>query len=109
MADPEYARYLDGFCKDFEEKLMSLIDKTIEDRVIGQAMSDPLYQEVVQHSLFAQSKLEVFYGQEETLKVHNYYHARQRIIMTGGPRQEHSMGPAWVLNYTLQEQFKETL
>ena len=45
-----------------------MIDRAIKDRT-QKEKEDPLYQEVIQHTLFCQSKVRAFYGRQEVLKV----------------------------------------
>lgn len=44
-----------------------MITKSVEDNK-NSALESPLYQEVCQHVLFCQSKVEMFYGRKPTLQ-----------------------------------------
>lgn len=63
---PQHADYIDNLSKEVEylmkEKIADAIHKKIKSDV-----SDPLYDEVVEHLLFCQTKCSTFYGRKEIL------------------------------------------
>lgn len=63
---PEHEEYINNLCREVEylmkEKIIHSINKRIREDV-----SDPLYEEVVQHLKFCQTKCETFYGRKEIL------------------------------------------
>ena len=63
---PEHQEYINNLCREVEylmkEKIIHSINKRIREDV-----SDPLYEEVVQHLKFCQTKCEAFYGRKEIL------------------------------------------
>lgn len=63
---PEHQEYINNLCREVEylmkEKIIHSINKRIREDV-----SDPLYEEVVQHLKFCQTKCETFYGRKEIL------------------------------------------
>ncbi|XP_070560212.1 NACHT domain- and WD repeat-containing protein 1-like [Ptychodera flava] len=69
---PEHRKYIDSLCEDFEENMRERILAGMTDREDSN-ISDPLFEEVIQHVAFSQKKCEVFHGREETLElIENY-------------------------------------
>ncbi|KAK3095279.1 hypothetical protein FSP39_012657 [Pinctada imbricata] len=70
--DPQlqkHSQYLDKMTSDFESHMMTMIEKSIEEREsYDQYLNKPLHRECVQHLQFCQEKLKGFYGREDTLK-----------------------------------------
>lgn len=62
----EHAKYIDNLCKEVECLMKENITDSIHKRVKGD-VSDPLYDEVVQHLSFCQTKCSTFYGRNEIL------------------------------------------
>ena len=60
--------YLEELCCDFEATIKDKIQQSISE-FTSKTINNPLYEEVLQHTLFAQDKIEMFHGREETLKV----------------------------------------
>lgn len=63
---PEHAGYIDDLCREVEFLMKEKIADSIQKRVKAD-VSDPLYDEVVQHLLFCQTKCDTFYGRKEIL------------------------------------------
>jgi len=64
---PEHAKYIDSLCKEVEYLMKEKITDSIHSRVKGD-VSDPLYDEVVEHLIFCQTKCTTFYGRKEILR-----------------------------------------
>ena len=69
---PEHAGYIDDLCREVEFLMKEKIANSIQKRVKAD-VSDPLYDEVVQHLLFCQTKCDTFYGRKEILRRCNAY------------------------------------
>ena len=54
--------------KDFEVKLCNMISTAIEDRKKSD-LSQPIYEEIIQHIRFCQDKCESLHGRENEIKV----------------------------------------
>ena len=63
---PEHAEYIDNLCKEVESLMKEQITDSIHKRVKSD-VGDPLYDEVVQHLLFCQTKCSTFHGRKEIL------------------------------------------
>ncbi|XP_022797421.1 NACHT domain- and WD repeat-containing protein 1-like isoform X3 [Stylophora pistillata] len=63
----EHKKYLDQFCKDFEDKIKDMISEGISEHKVAET-DNLLYSEVVQHTLFCKRKLEVVYGRKSTVE-----------------------------------------
>ena len=63
---PRHEAYIDNLCKEVEYLMKEKITDSIQKRIKGD-VSDPLYDEVVQHLLFCQTKCSTFYGRKELL------------------------------------------
>lgn len=63
---PEHASYIDDLCREVEFLMKEKITSSIRRRIKAD-VSDPLYEEVVQHLLFCQTKCSTFYGRKEIL------------------------------------------
>lgn len=65
-AIPEHAEYINNLCKEVEyllkDKITDFIHRKVKDEV-----SDPQYDEVVEHLRFCQNKCSTFYGRNEIL------------------------------------------
>ena len=68
----EHKNYLDQFCSDFLQRLQGMIGDSIKEFKSAH-INNPLYEEVVQHTLFCQKKVEAFHGRKRTLKVAEHY------------------------------------
>lgn len=69
---PEHAGYIDDLCREVEFLMKEKITNSIQKRIKAD-VSDPLYEEVVQHLLFCQTKCDTFYGRKEILSRCNAY------------------------------------
>lgn len=69
---PEHAGYIDNLCREVEFLMKEKITNSIQKRIKAD-VSDPLYEEVVQHLLFCQTKCDTFYGRKEILSRCNAY------------------------------------
>ncbi|KAK3095848.1 hypothetical protein FSP39_019955 [Pinctada imbricata] len=69
---PEHSQYLDKMASDFESRMMTMIEKSIDERENhDQYLNKPLHRECVQHLQFCQEKLKGFYGDsKEPLVIH---------------------------------------
>ena len=63
---PEHAEYIDNLCKEVESLMKEQITNSIHKKVKND-VGDPLYDEVVQHLLFCQTKCSTFHGRKEIL------------------------------------------
>ena len=62
----QHAEYIDALCTEVEFLMKEKITTSIHNR-IKVDVSDPLYEEAVQHLLFCQTKCNTFYGRKEIL------------------------------------------
>lgn len=63
---PHHTEYIDALCTEVEFLMKEKITNSIHRR-IKVDVCDPLYEEVVQHLLFCQTKCSTFYGRKEIL------------------------------------------
>ena len=63
---PEHGEYMDNLCREVEYLMKEKITDSINKRIKAD-VSDPLYEEVVQHLKFCQTKCSTFYGRKEIL------------------------------------------
>ncbi|XP_046556841.1 NACHT and WD repeat domain-containing protein 2-like [Haliotis rubra] len=63
----EHEEYIDRLCEDFQFKVSSMITQAIQARQ-DTYLSNPVFEEVVQHTLFCQEKCRAFQGRAETLQ-----------------------------------------
>lgn len=64
---PEHAEYIANLCKEVESLMKEQITSSIHKKVKSD-VGDPLYDEVVQHLLFCQTKCSTFHGRKEILE-----------------------------------------
>ncbi|EDO37261.1 predicted protein, partial [Nematostella vectensis] len=62
----EHRQYLNTFCRDFQRVLETKITQSISENTSSEIES-PIYEEVVQHMMFCQSKLDMFHGRQAVL------------------------------------------
>lgn len=67
-ANEDQQKYIDDLCENFHKTMTDMITAGMEERS-KHAICDDLYEEVLQHSLFAQAKCRSFQGREEMLEV----------------------------------------
>ena len=68
-AVPEHKEYLETMCVDFEQKLKAMIQDGIAERKQQLDTGDSLYSEILQHTVFCQTKCRLFRGREDVLQV----------------------------------------
>ncbi|XP_067662722.1 NACHT and WD repeat domain-containing protein 2-like [Haliotis asinina] len=64
--------YIQQLCQDFKEEISDKVMKAIEDRKRTD-LANPLYAEIVEHTVFCQSKCKAFHGRQETLDLITKY------------------------------------
>ncbi|XP_064598836.1 uncharacterized protein LOC135465527 [Liolophura sinensis] len=74
--DPEgnedHKKYIDDLCEDFDKTITDMITTGIDERN-KHAIADDLYEEVLQHTRFAQAKCRSFHGRDEMLETIKAY------------------------------------
>ncbi|XP_067662735.1 NACHT and WD repeat domain-containing protein 2-like [Haliotis asinina] len=68
----KHEAYIKQLCQDFTEEISKKVMKAIEDRTRTD-LANPLYAEIVEHTVFCQSKCKAFHGRQETLDLISKY------------------------------------
>ncbi|XP_071110787.1 NACHT and WD repeat domain-containing protein 2-like [Haliotis cracherodii] len=81
----EHGEYIDRLCEDFRYKVSTMISQAIQTRQ-DTYRSSPVFDEVVQHTVFCQEKCRAFQGRTHTLQEIRSYlvgSSRQPFILHG--------------------------
>ncbi|XP_041349253.1 NACHT domain- and WD repeat-containing protein 1-like [Gigantopelta aegis] len=76
---PQHKEYIHKLCVDFESSLLKMIKDGIKTR-LQTDLANPLFEEIVQQTLFCQEKCKAFHGRHDSLeKISHYLVDKSRI------------------------------
>ncbi|XP_041349252.1 NACHT domain- and WD repeat-containing protein 1-like [Gigantopelta aegis] len=79
VKSPQHKEYIRKLCVDFESSLLKMIKDGIKTR-LQTDLANPLFEEIVQQTLFCQEKCKAFHGRHDTLeKISHYLVDKSRI------------------------------
>jgi len=73
--DPEHKEYLEKFLETFYSLIIEMVDRAAleENQFRSSLRENPVFEEILSHLSFCQSKCETFHGRKETLKAISDY------------------------------------